>query len=180
MGSPEGVRVAGLAGHRALAHPVRLRILRLLREQPRSASSLARELGVLPGSARFHIGVLARAGIARRAGERRIRGGVEVLYTAPDAVELDDDVEPAVRRATDRAYLDELVRLVALGDTETGAAADFGLAVHRLRPGDVGTAQGIMREASRRIGALDEPADPSAQPHLMASQLVRLSASGDA
>ena len=176
----DDVHVPSLEGHRALAHPLRLRILRLLREEPRSASSLARELDVLPGSARFHLGVLERAGIARRSGEERvIRGGREVLYTAPDAVHFDDDVEPAVRWATDRAYLEELSRLLEAGATDPGGAADFGLAVHRLRPRDVDAAQTILRDASRRLASLDRPDDPAARPHLVASQLVRLPARGD-
>jgi DNA-binding transcriptional ArsR family regulator len=168
------LHVSGLEGHRALAHPLRLRILRLLREEPRSASGLARELGVLPGTARFHLKVLERAGIARRAGARDIRGGHELLYTAPEAVHFDDDVEPAIRWATDRAYLEELGRLLESGATDPGGAADFGLAVHRLRPRDVGEAQRIMRDASKRLAALSRPDDPAARPHLVASQLVRL------
>lgn len=172
--TPTEIHVSGLEGHRALAHPLRLRILRLIREEPRSASALARELGVRPGSARFHLGVLERAGIARRAGGRVIRGGREILYDAPIAVHLDDDVGPAARWATDRAYLDELGRLLASSATESGGPMDFGLAVRRLRPRDVAAAQRILREASRRIEALARPHDPTARPHLVASQFVRL------
>lgn len=167
-------RVAGLAGHRALAHPLRLRIIRLLRVEPRSASSLARELEVLPGSARYHLGVLERAGIVHRAGERVVNGGVEVLYAAPDEIEVDDDVEPAVRWATDRAYLQELTTLVELSATEPGGLAGFSLAVPHLRPGDAAHAERIVRRASRELAALDRPDDPDAVPHVVATQLVRL------
>jgi len=170
-------RAPGLAGHRALAHPLRLRIIRLLRVEPRSASALARELDVLPGSARFHLGVLERAGIVSRAGERVVNGGREVLFAAPDVLHLDDDVEPAVRWATDRAYLQELTRLIELGATEPGGVAGFSLHVSRLRPRDVAKAERIVREASRRIAELDRPDDPRATPHVAATQLVRLPAS---
>jgi len=167
----------GLAGHRALAHPLRLRIIRLLRVEPRSASSLARELDVLPGSARFHLGVLERAGIVSRAGERVVNGGREVLFAAPDVVTLDDDVEPAIRWATDRAYLQELTTLIELGATEPGGVAGFSLHVSHLRPRDAAKAERIVREASRRIAELDRPDDPNAKPHVVATQLVRLPAS---
>ncbi len=171
---------AGLAGHRALAHPLRLRILRLLRGEPRSASALAREMGVLPGSARFHLGVLEQAGIVRRAGERVVRGGREVLFEAPDVVHLDDDVEPAVRWATDRAYLQELTRLIELGATDPGGVAGFSLHVWRLRPRDVAAAERIMREATRSLAALHRPDDPRAAPHVAGTQLVRLPTEGSA
>lgn len=166
--------VPGLAGHRALAHPLRLRILRLLRAEPRSASALARELDVLPGSARFHLGVLERAGIVERSGERVVNGGREVLYTAPEVLRVDDDVEPAVRWATDRAYLQELTRLVELAATDPGGIAGFSLHVWRVRPSDEAKAERIMIEASRRLAALDRPDDPTAQPHMAATQLLRL------
>ncbi len=165
---------AGLAAHRALAHPLRLRIIRLLRVEPRSASSLARELDVLPGSARYHLGVLESAGIVSRAGERVVNGGHEVLFAAPDVIQLDDDVEPAVRWATDQAYLQELTRMVELGATEPGGVAGFSLHVARLRPRDARKAERIVREATRRIAELDRPDDPKATPHLVATQLVRL------
>ena len=168
---------AGLAGHRALAHPLRMRIIRLLRGEPKSASALARELDVLPGSARFHLGVLERAGIVSRAGERVVNGGREVLFAAPDVVTLDDDVEPAVRWATDRAYLQELTTLIELGATEPGGIAGFSLHVSHLRPRDASKAEGIVREASRKLAELDRPDDPTATPHLVATQLVRLPSS---
>ena len=47
-------------------------------------------------------------------------GGREVLFAAPDVVTLDDDVEPAIRWATDSAYLQELTTLIELGATEPG------------------------------------------------------------
>jgi DNA-binding transcriptional ArsR family regulator len=165
---------AGLAGHRALAHPLRLRIIRLLRVEPRSASSLGRELGVLPGSARFHLKVLERAGVVSRAGERVVNGGREVLYSAPDSITLDDDVDPAVRWATDRAYLQELTRLIEFGATEQGGLAGFALHVSHLRPRDAAKAERIVREASRSIAELSRPDDARATPHLVATQLVAL------
>ncbi len=180
MPTPEArteAHAPGLAGHRALAHPLRMRIIRLLRGEPKSASALARELDVLPGSARFHLGVLERAGIVARSGERIVNGGREVLFAAPDVVTLDDDVEPAVRWATDRAYLQELTTLVELGATEPGGVAGFSLHVSHLRLRDAAKAERIVREASRKLSELDRPDDPTATPHLVATQLVRLPSS---
>jgi DNA-binding transcriptional ArsR family regulator len=47
----------------ALAHPVRFRILELLREGPSTASRLARRLDQSRGSASYHLRFLARAGV---------------------------------------------------------------------------------------------------------------------
>lgn len=164
----------GLAAHRALAHPLRLRILRLVRAEPTSASALARELDVLPGSARFHLGVLERAGIVTRSGERVVRGGREVLYSAPRVLRIDDDVAPEVRAQTDRAYLHELTRLIERGATRPGGAAGFSLEVRHLTPEGATEAEHILIEAGRRIAALVRRDDPAARPHVVASQLVAL------
>jgi DNA-binding transcriptional ArsR family regulator len=166
--------VSGLEGYRALAHPLRVRIVRLIRERPMSASGLARELDILPGSARYHLRTLERAGIALPAGERTIRGGREVLYSAPDVVRLDDDVPPPVRRATDRAYLRDLEAVIDEAASEPGGVAGFALHIRHLRPGDAAAAEQIIMDAQRRIEELDRPDDPSARPHALASQFVRL------
>jgi DNA-binding transcriptional ArsR family regulator len=46
-----------------MAHPLRLRLIELLREGPSTASRLARELGESSGSTSYHLRVLARAGL---------------------------------------------------------------------------------------------------------------------
>jgi DNA-binding transcriptional ArsR family regulator len=47
---------------RALAHPLRLAMLELLRAGPATASQLARELGESSGSTSYHLRALAKAG----------------------------------------------------------------------------------------------------------------------
>jgi len=106
------VSVAGLYAMRALAHPLRLRIVELLHRSPQSASSLARALGIRYGSAQFHLGVLIRIGIAERVSERKRRGGIEVLYAIPHGfkVELDSTASPETWHAMYRAHLADLTR----------------------------------------------------------------------
>jgi DNA-binding transcriptional ArsR family regulator len=48
---------------RALAHPLRLRLIELLRIAPSTASRLARELGESSGATSYHLRVLARVGL---------------------------------------------------------------------------------------------------------------------
>jgi len=47
----------------ALAHPLRLRLIELLRGEPSTASRLARALGESSGATSYHLRVLARAGL---------------------------------------------------------------------------------------------------------------------
>jgi DNA-binding transcriptional ArsR family regulator len=97
---------------RALAHPTRVRMMHLLRDEPLSASELARRLDIRFGSAQYHLGSLARAGIARKVGERSRRGGTEVLYRVPHDIRVDEgpDTPVAMRQAMDRAYVGEVIR----------------------------------------------------------------------
>src|SRR6188472_798006 len=68
------------AGLRALAHPVRLRILSLLTGAAMTAADLARELDLTHANASYHLRQLVAAGAVELAGEERIRGGVAKRY----------------------------------------------------------------------------------------------------
>jgi DNA-binding transcriptional ArsR family regulator len=68
---------------RAVAHPVRLRILSLLTGTALSAAEIARELDLTHANASYHLRVLADAGEVVAAGEQKIRGGVAKRYRHP-------------------------------------------------------------------------------------------------
>jgi DNA-binding transcriptional ArsR family regulator len=68
------------AGLRALAHPLRLRILSLLTSAPMTAAEVARELGTTHANASYHLRQLHAAGTIEVAGEERIRGGRAKRY----------------------------------------------------------------------------------------------------
>ncbi|GIF48047.1 ArsR family transcriptional regulator [Asanoa ferruginea] len=65
---------------RALAHPVRLRILSLLTGSAMTAAEVARELDLTHANASYHLRHLLAAGQIEAAGEERIRGGVAKRY----------------------------------------------------------------------------------------------------
>jgi DNA-binding transcriptional ArsR family regulator len=65
---------------RALAHPVRLRILSLLTGSALTAAEVARELGLTHANASYHLRNLLAGGVIVPAGEERIRGGVAKRY----------------------------------------------------------------------------------------------------
>lgn len=69
-------RSLGAKEVRALAHPLRLRMLESLADQPATASMLARELGESSGATSYHLRALAAAGLiiedlGRRKGRER-------------------------------------------------------------------------------------------------------------
>ncbi|MDG4790734.1 helix-turn-helix domain-containing protein [Micromonospora sp. WMMD1102] len=65
---------------RALAHPVRLRILSLLTASAFTAAEIARELDLTHANASYHLRHLLAAEVIEVAGEERIRGGVAKRY----------------------------------------------------------------------------------------------------
>jgi DNA-binding transcriptional ArsR family regulator len=102
-----------IASLRAIAHPVRLRILSLLTGTEMSAAEVARELDLTHANASYHLRVLADAGEVVDAGEEKIRGGVARRYRHPWDRPDREGGQSADRRSGElylRAMADELVR----------------------------------------------------------------------
>lgn len=76
---PLAPRVAEL---RALAHPLRLRILELFAEQPRTTKQVAGLLDQPPTRLYHHVAALERAGLLRLTETRKNRGTTEKWYVA--------------------------------------------------------------------------------------------------
>ncbi|HEX7744949.1 MAG TPA: helix-turn-helix domain-containing protein [Micromonosporaceae bacterium] len=102
---------------RALAHPVRLRILSLLTATPMTAAEVARELKLTHANASYHLRQLHATGVLDIAGEERIRGGVAKRYRYDVTRDLDrpptpPDADPAA--TPDAATLDPRMIYAAL------------------------------------------------------------------
>ncbi|MEV6929030.1 metalloregulator ArsR/SmtB family transcription factor [Dactylosporangium sp. NPDC051485] len=80
---------------RALAHPLRLRMLNLIWPGPLSAAELARELSISHALASQHLRRLAAAGLVELAEERNRRGGHERRYRTVHGSPLSDQREGA-------------------------------------------------------------------------------------
>lgn len=78
---------------RALAHPVRLRMLSLMWSAPLSAAALARELDISHALASQHLRRLDAAGLVELADVRSRRGGRERRYRAVRGSWLTDQPE---------------------------------------------------------------------------------------
>lgn len=77
---PEFVEATSPQQHRALAHPMRQRLLIALGERPSTVSRLATELSTNKGNVAHHVKVLLDAGLVDPHGTRTVRGGTERYY----------------------------------------------------------------------------------------------------
>ncbi|WP_106128609.1 ArsR/SmtB family transcription factor [Pseudosporangium ferrugineum] len=116
------------AALRALAHPVRLRIMSLLTGASLTAADIARELGLTHANASYHLRNLLSGGLIVQDGEERIRGGVAKRYRYDSVRDRERDQEtfrPAdadSQRALFAALGNELIRRTAEADWSVGAS----------------------------------------------------------
>jgi len=133
---------AGRARVRALAHPLRLRLLELFAERPRTTMQAAQALGEAPTRLYHHVAALERAGLVRLRERRPNRGTVEKYFEAVgkripagDVVgrpEATHDYERMGYVLFDQAHA-ELVRALAAETRPATLIAVRG--VYRLTPG---------------------------------------------
>ncbi|HTK32202.1 MAG TPA: winged helix-turn-helix domain-containing protein [Candidatus Saccharimonadaceae bacterium] len=97
-------RATTLTQVRALAHPLRLRLIELFASGPLTAKQAAQKLGQPPTRLYHHVATLERAGLLRLARTRAVRGATEkyfVLAREP-LRSLGRDGTDAMRQATSR------------------------------------------------------------------------------
>jgi len=106
--------VSDVSALRAVAHPVRLRMLSALTGTAMSAADLARTLDLSHANASYHLRQLADAGEVVEAGEQKIRGGTAKLYRYPHEAEAPHrQVSNEDRLVYTRAVAAELERRIA-------------------------------------------------------------------
>jgi DNA-binding transcriptional ArsR family regulator len=114
MTGTEPVVLRTPAQFRALGHPLRHRLLIVLRQRPATPAQLGAALGVAKGTAGYHLKVLADAGLVTTAGTRTVRGGTE-HYFAPAGPVI--EYEPGDPRAQEFLFAAALAEAVpAAGD----------------------------------------------------------------
>jgi DNA-binding transcriptional ArsR family regulator len=108
---------------KALAHPLRINILRVLQNRVASPSDIAGELSAPLGNVSYHVRVLERAGLLRLERTRQRRGAIEHYYRAVGRLRITDkawaQVPEIIKNAMLSATLDQTVRYV-------GAAVSIG------------------------------------------------------
>jgi DNA-binding transcriptional ArsR family regulator len=131
-------RPAGLEQMRALSHPLRLRLLELFAERPRTTKQAAEALGEPTTKLYHHVAALERAGLVRLRETRQNRGTTEKYFEVTqnqflaktDAALLQNEEAQAVMGFVlfDQAR-EELVRALSSGQ----------------KPGSVLAVRGILR-----------------------------------
>lgn len=108
---------------KALAHPLRVNILRVLQSRVASPSEIAVELSAPLGNVSYHVRVLERAGLLKLERTRQRRGATEHYYRAVGRLRITDkawaQVPKIIKDALLSATLDQTVAYV-------GAAASVG------------------------------------------------------
>ncbi|SEG15284.1 Helix-turn-helix domain-containing protein [Nonomuraea solani] len=79
------------AHFKALGHPLRHRMVNVLRRRPATMSELTAALGSTKGTIGYHVRVLREAGLIRLTETRQVRGGTEQCFAlVRTAFKLDD------------------------------------------------------------------------------------------
>ena len=68
------------AQFKALGHPVRHRMVNVLRQRPATLRQLTAVLGMTKGTIGYHVRVLREAGLVQLAETRQVRGGTEQYF----------------------------------------------------------------------------------------------------
>ncbi|GAA1702371.1 ArsR/SmtB family transcription factor [Fodinicola feengrottensis] len=77
---PDPLVLRDPAQFKALGHPLRHRLLTVLRQRPATLAQLATALGSTKGTVGYHVNVLTDAGLLEVATTRQVRGGTERYY----------------------------------------------------------------------------------------------------
>jgi DNA-binding transcriptional ArsR family regulator len=109
---------------KALAHPLRVRILRILESRTASPNELANELGAPLPNVSYHVRALARAGLAELVRTTPRRGAVEHYYRAIGHVRVSNKAWADVPSIVKAGLVDSA--LGQIGETVTAAAVEGG------------------------------------------------------
>lgn len=109
--------------HKALADPLRIRLLEWLMERPRSARELAGCAGLPADRLYYHLGQLEQAGLVEVTEYRRLaRGKVERVYAPAEAEPPSDDASPQETAA----FLGSILEATAMDITVAYTARQAG------------------------------------------------------
>lgn len=142
---------------RALAHPLRLRMLNLMWPGPMSAAELARELDISHALASQHLRRLDAAGLVELAEERTRRGGRERRYRTVHGSPLSDrhDGTPLLAETLAHSLRERAGRRAEAGE---GVTVDAELWV------DERTWQHVRRRLAELAAELHDAARPPHTP----------------
>ena len=107
---------------KALAHPLRVRILSLLERRSATPKEMAQELGVPLENLAYHVRTLRGFGFIKLERKRMVRGAVEHRYKLAARPQISarawEQLPEAVREALDQASLEQIWDLVSRAAAE--------------------------------------------------------------
>jgi DNA-binding transcriptional ArsR family regulator len=109
---------------KALAHPMRIRILAILKEEQRSPVQLADQLGASLGSVAYHVRKLHTLGLLELVGTRQRRGATEHTYRAREHPRFSDEAWEALSPIAKQRMLSAMLQQI--GEYASGSAAVGG------------------------------------------------------
>src|SRR3954466_14479164 len=111
---------------KALAHPIRVRILGILEHRTATPKELAAELGLPLENTSYHVRTLKKYGFIKLERKRQVRGAVEHHYRAVARPRISAEawagIPEVVRQALTGANLSQLMETVAAAADENGFA----------------------------------------------------------
>lgn len=114
---PEPLVLRTPAHFKALGHPVRHRIVNVLRQRPATLGQLASAMGLAKGTISFHVRVLREAGLIVLAGTQHVRGGTEQYFAlVSGGFRLHEDVGTGAGFLVQAA----LAEMLPAGSSESG------------------------------------------------------------
>ena len=156
---------------RALAHPVRVRILSLLTGHAMSSAELARELGMKHAAVSYHVRQLDRAGFLEVAETRTVRGGHErrYRYRAGSGDRGGGHWRGEDPQLVVRAVTGELIRRLTEGPSHWRAFADAELWVD---PGVWEDVRERVRTAMTDLHSAAQPPRSAGSVHVSATAML--------
>jgi DNA-binding transcriptional ArsR family regulator len=113
---------------KALAHPLRVRILGVLQDRIASPSDLAEELKAPLGNVSYHVRILAQLGLLKLVKKRPRRGAIEHYYEAQSRVQVSDRAWGQVPQVVKTAMVDATLDQVSEYVEQAARAGGFGRA----------------------------------------------------
>ena len=152
---------------RALAHPLRAKMLYALQEREASPKELAAYFGVPLANVAYHIQVLRGLKLIRLVRTRRRRGAVQHFYVVDRMSDLEDEAWGETPDLVKERVVAELLRDIGKYATEAAAAGGFNRAnAHGTRSRVVLDQQGwdyLAGKLAEVLAAVDEAQEASAE-----------------
>ena len=148
---------------KALAHPIRIRILNILDDKTATPKQLAEALGLPLENVSYHVRTLKDFGFIKLERTRQVRGAVEHHYKLAARPQIGDklwsETPRVVQEALVDAHLEALVGLLGQAAMQGGFdIAEAHVARHSLALDDEGLkeASKVLRESYDKLEAISE------------------------